>query len=116
MLGRPATAAVVADHDASTRSAVEAVRANSGSVDEHEVVVEPLHGRHAGGRPPGNHQPPQRLNQLRLEVLGRLDWSHASVDSASIRAKRGGTTWRKPVDRGKPGSKLQLACEGAGSR
>ena len=28
----------------------------------------------------------------RLGVAGRLDWSRASVDSASVRAKRGGTT------------------------
>ncbi len=39
------------------------------------------------------------FDQLHLEVLdrlglaGRLDWSRASVDSASVRAKRGGTTW-----------------------
>ena len=38
------------------------------------------------------------FDQLHLEVLdrlglaGRLDWSSASVDSASVRAKRGGTT------------------------
>src|SRR5919197_3654195 len=39
------------------------------------------------------------FDQLHLEVLdrlgeqGRLDWSRASVDSMSVRAKRGGTTW-----------------------
>jgi transposase len=39
------------------------------------------------------------FEQLHLEILdrlgeqGRLDWSRASVDSASVRAKRGGTTW-----------------------
>jgi transposase len=39
------------------------------------------------------------FDRLHLEVLdrlglaGRLDWSRASVDSASVRAKRGGTTW-----------------------
>jgi transposase len=38
------------------------------------------------------------FDQLHLDVLdrlglaGRLDWSRASVDSASVRAKRGGTT------------------------
>jgi transposase len=38
------------------------------------------------------------FEQLHLDVLdrlgeqGRLDWSRASVDSASVRAKRGGTT------------------------
>jgi hypothetical protein len=38
------------------------------------------------------------FDQVHLEVLdrlglaGRLDWSSASVDSASVRAKRGGTT------------------------
>src|SRR6266498_164306 len=41
------------------------------------------------------------FEQLHLEVLdrlgeqGRLDWSRASVDSASVRAKRGGPRWRK---------------------
>jgi transposase len=39
------------------------------------------------------------FDRLHLEVLdrlglaGRLDWSRASVDSASVRTKRGGTTW-----------------------
>jgi transposase len=38
------------------------------------------------------------FEQLHLEILdrlgeqGRLDWSRASVDSASVRAKRGGGT------------------------
>jgi transposase len=61
------------------------------------------------------------LDALHLQVLDRLgeqdqlDWEWASVDSASVRAKRGGTTWAKnPVDRGKPGSKLQLVCDGGG--
>jgi transposase len=29
----------------------------------------------------------------RLGEQGRVDWERASVDSASVRAKRGGTTW-----------------------
>jgi transposase len=29
----------------------------------------------------------------RLGELGRLDWSRASVDTMSVRAKRGGTMW-----------------------
>jgi transposase len=39
------------------------------------------------------------FDQLHLEVLdrlgeqGRLDWSRASVDTMSVRARRGGTTW-----------------------
>jgi transposase len=39
------------------------------------------------------------FDRLHLEVLdrlgiqGRLDWSRASVDTMSVRAKRGGTTW-----------------------
>jgi transposase len=50
-----------------------------------------------------------------LGMAGRLDWSRARVDSASVRAKRGGTTWAQiPVDRGKPGSKLHLVCDGGG--
>jgi hypothetical protein len=41
------------------------------------------------------------FDQLHLEVLdrlgeqGRLDWSRASVDTMSVRAKRGGPRWRK---------------------
>src|SRR5215207_4460900 len=31
----------------------------------------------------------------RLGEQGQVDWERASVDSASMRAKRGGTTWRK---------------------
>ena len=60
------------------------------------------------------------FDQLHLDVLdrlglaGRLDWSRASVGSASVRAKRGGPRGANPVDRGKPGSKLQLVCEGRG--
>jgi transposase len=39
------------------------------------------------------------FDQLRLQVLdrlgqrGQLDWSQVSVDTMSVRAKRGGTTW-----------------------
>jgi transposase len=39
------------------------------------------------------------FDQLHLEVLdrlgvqGRLDWSRASVDTMSVRARRGGTRW-----------------------
>ena len=45
-------------------------------------------GAHAGG-----------FDQLHLVVLdrlgeqGQLDWSRAAVDTMSVRAKRGGTTW-----------------------
>jgi transposase len=55
------------------------------------------------------------FDQLHLEVLDRLggrgglDWTRASVDSASVRAKRGGPRGANPVDRGKPGSKLHLS-------
>lgn len=45
MQGRPATAAAVADHDASTRSAVEAARTNSHSVDEREWLYKHLKAR-----------------------------------------------------------------------
>jgi transposase len=60
------------------------------------------------------------FDQLHLEVLdrlgeqGRLDWSRASVDTMSMRAKRGDHVGANPVDRGKPGSKLHLVCEGGG--
>jgi transposase len=41
------------------------------------------------------------FEQLHLDILdqlgaqGRLDWSRVSVDSASVRAKQGGSCWRK---------------------
>jgi transposase len=61
------------------------------------------------------------FDQLHLVVLdrlgaqGRLDWSRASVDSMSVRARRGGDhVGANPVDRGKPGSKLHLVCDGSG--
>jgi transposase len=60
------------------------------------------------------------FDQLHLEVLdrlggqGRLDWSRASVDTMSVRAKRGDHVGANPVDRGKPGSKLHLVCDGNG--
>jgi transposase len=46
----------------------------------------------------------------RLGELGQLDWSRASVDSASV----GDHVGANPVDRGKPGSKLHLVCDGSG--
>jgi hypothetical protein len=60
------------------------------------------------------------FEQFHLEVLdrlglaGRLDWSRASVDSASVRANAGDHVGANPVDRGKPGSKIHLACERSG--
>jgi hypothetical protein len=49
------------------------------------------------------------LHQVVLNWLGDLDaidWTRASVDSISIRAKRGGEhTGPNPTDRGKAGSK-----------
>jgi Transposase DDE domain len=60
------------------------------------------------------------FDQLHLELLDRLgeqgglDWSRASVDTMSVRAKRGDHVGANPVDRGKPGSKLHLVCEGGG--
>jgi transposase len=50
----------------------------------------------------------------RLGTAGRVGWERASVDSASVRAKRGDHVGANPVDRGKPGSKLHLAGDGGG--
>lgn len=59
------------------------------------------------------------FDALHLEVLDRLgeqgglDWMRASIDTMSVRARRGGITWAQdPVDRSKPGSKLHLVCDG----
>jgi transposase len=50
----------------------------------------------------------------RLGQRGQLDWSRVSVDTMSVRAKRGGPRGRNPVDRGKPGTKLHLARDASG--
>lgn len=56
----------------------------------------------------GLHQ--ELLN--RLHDAGRIDWSRAALDSASIPAKRGGEhTGPNPTDRGKPGSKRHLVVD-----
>jgi len=53
------------------------------------------------------------LNWLR--DLGRMDWTRASLDSTSVRAKRGGeATGPSPVDRGKRGSKYHLLVDRQG--
>src|SRR5215216_48427 len=57
----------------------------------------------------------ERLHTTLLNWLGdagAIDWSRASVDSISVRAKRGGDdTGPNPVDRGKDGSKYHLAVD-----
>jgi transposase len=53
-----------------------------------------------------------RLQELLLDALGTaglLDWSRVSVDSASLRAVRGGPVWRKP---GRPGQARQQVARG----
>ena len=56
-----------------------------------------------------------RLHQLVLDELSEayvLDWSRASIDAVSVRAKRGGElTGPNPTDRGKPGSKYHLLVD-----
>jgi transposase len=58
------------------------------------------------------------FDRLHIEILdrlgeqGRLDWSRASVDTMSVRAKRGDQLGANPVDRSKSGSKLHLVCDG----
>jgi transposase len=60
------------------------------------------------------------FDQLHLEVLDRLgeqgglDWSRASVDTMSVRAKRGGPCWRKSCRSWQARSKLHLVCDGRG--
>ena len=57
----------------------------------------------------------ERLHGTLLNWLGdegAIDWSRASVDSVSVRAKRGGEqTGPNPVDRGKRGSKYHLVVD-----
>jgi transposase len=56
-----------------------------------------------------------RLHGALLNWLGEkagIDWSRASLDSLSVRAKRGGEqTGSNPVDRGKRGSKYHLVVD-----
>jgi transposase len=58
------------------------------------------------------------VHQVVLNWLGDLDaidWSRASVDSISVRAKRGGEhTGPSPVDRGKKGSKYHCLVDRQG--
>jgi transposase len=50
-----------------------------------------------------------------LGDLGVIDWTRASLDSTSVRAKRGGEhTGPNPVDRGKAGSKFHLLVDRQG--
>ncbi len=50
-----------------------------------------------------------------LGDLDAVDWSRASVDSLSVRAKRGGEhTGPNPTDRGKAGSKYHLLVDRQG--
>ncbi len=59
-----------------------------------------------------------RLRRSLLDRLGeadRIDWSRASLDSASVAAPAGGEeTGPNPTDRGKRGSKRHLMVDGAG--
>ncbi|MFD1662951.1 IS5 family transposase [Streptomyces caeni] len=51
----------------------------------------------------------------RLGAVGAIDWSAALVDSASVRAKKGGQlVGPNPVDRGKPGAKLHILTDAQG--
>jgi transposase len=60
------------------------------------------------------------FEQLHLEILdrlgvaGRLDWSRQRGQHERPRQAWGDHVGASPVDRGKPGSKLHLVCEGRG--
>ena len=60
----------------------------------------------------------EAVHQVALNWLGDLDaidWSRASVDSLSVRAKRGGErTGPNPTDRGKAGTKYHLLVDRQG--
>ena len=59
----------------------------------------------------------ERLHQLVLDELSEaelLDWSRASVDAVSVRAKGGRTDRRNPTDRGRHGSKYHLLVDANG--
>ncbi|MGC5658582.1 UNVERIFIED_CONTAM: IS5 family transposase [Kocuria sp. CPCC 205295] len=60
----------------------------------------------------------EKLHRAVLEELSEqeiLDWSRASIDAVSVRAKKGGElTGPNPTDRGKPGTKYHLLTDAAG--
>ncbi|WP_405981996.1 IS5 family transposase [Streptomyces sp. NBC_00158] len=60
----------------------------------------------------------RRLHRAELDELGargKVDWTSAIVDAASVRAKKGGSqTGSNPVDRGKKGSKLHVLSDAQG--
>ncbi|MDQ4062624.1 MAG: IS5 family transposase [Actinomycetota bacterium] len=60
----------------------------------------------------------RRLHRVLLDRLGeadKIDWSRASLDSASVAAKKGGEkVGKNPTDRGKPGSKRHLVSDRKG--
>ncbi|WP_435869690.1 IS5 family transposase [Actinoplanes xinjiangensis] len=52
----------------------------------------------------------------KLNAANRIDWSRAAMDGSHIDAKKGGAgTGPSPVNRGKPGSKHHLLCDGNGT-
>src|SRR5215213_624919 len=56
----------------------------------------------------------EELHRVILDRLGKadeIDWSRASLDSASVPAKGGEKTGKNPTDRGKPGSKRHLVSD-----
>ena len=58
----------------------------------------------------------EELHRVLLDRLGKadeIDWSRASLDSASVPAK-GRKTGKNPTDRGKPGSKRHLVSDKGG--
>jgi IS5 family transposase len=48
----------------------------------------------------------------RFGMQDRLEWDRASIDTMSVLARRGDHVGANPVDRGQPGSKLHLVCDG----
>jgi transposase len=46
--------------------------------------------------------------------VGKIDWSRAAVDSASIAAKRGGSTGPSPTNNGKPGTERHIMVDAKG--
>jgi transposase len=51
----------------------------------------------------------------KLNSANRIDWSRAAMDASHIDAKKGCRHRPSPVNRGKPGSKHHLICDGHGT-
>jgi hypothetical protein len=56
-----------------------------------------------------------QLLLAKLNAANRIDWTRAAMDGITSTPKGGAGTGPSPVNRGKPGSKHHLICDGNGT-